>query len=47
MNILQKKRKGELGNYEQAKIMIRYAVKSGKAILYAVHQKKLLKYLMK
>jgi hypothetical protein len=46
-NYITKKEKSELGDYEQARIMIRDAIKSGKAILYAIHQKNLLKYLMK
>lgn len=39
-NYITKKEKSELGDYEQAIIMIRDAVKSGKAILDAIHQKK-------
>ena len=39
-NYITKKEKSELGDYEQARIMIRDAVKSGKAILDAIHQKK-------
>jgi broad-specificity NMP kinase len=46
-NYITKKEKSELCDYEQARIMIRDAIKSGKAILDAIHQKNLLKYLMK
>lgn len=39
-NYITKKEKSDLGDYEQARIMVRDAVASGKAILDAIHQKK-------